>query len=219
VEGVGIGGDHAHRTLPIPPLRREPWNKGRPIGQNRPLKPKDVWTIRVRLQLEGRKRDLAMFNLAVDSKLRGCDLVRLKIDDVSAGGRVRDRATVIQKKTGRTVQFEITEQTRGGIEDWLSSLGGRRGQYLFPSRFRKQAHLSTRQCARIVHRWVERAGLDSWAYGTHSMRRTKPAQIYKKTGNLRAVQLLLGHTMLESTVRHLGIELDDALSISEQVEL
>jgi Phage integrase family len=219
VEGVGIGGDHAHRTLPIPPLRREPWNKGRPIGQNRPLKPKDVWTIRVRLQLEGRKRDLAMFNLAVDSKLRGCDLVRLKIDDVSAGGRVRDRATVIQKKTGRTVQFEITEQTRGGIEDWLSSLGGRRGQYLFPSRFRKQAHLSTRQCARIVHRWVERAGLDSWAYGTHSMRRTKPAQIYKKTGNLRAVQLLLGHTMLESTVRHLEIELDDALSISEQVEL
>jgi integrase len=201
------------------PRRREPWNKGRLIGQKRPLKPKDVWTIRVRLQLEGRKRDLAMFNLAVDSKLRGCELVRLKIDDVSAGGTVRDRATVVQKKTGRPVQFEITEQTRSAIGDWLSNLGDRRGQYLFPSRFRKQPHLSTRQYARIVHRWVERAGLDRSAYGTHSMRRTKPAQIYKKTGNLRAVQLLLGYTKLESTVRYLGIEVDDALSISEQVEL
>jgi integrase len=138
---------------------------------------------------------------------------------VSAGGTVRDRATVIQNKTGRPVQFEITEPTRSAIGDWLSNLGGRRGQYLFPSRFRKQPHLSTRQYARIVHRWVERAGLDSSAYGTHSMRRTKPAQIYKKTGNLRAVQLLLGHTKLESTVRYLGIEVDDALSISEQVEI
>jgi integrase len=126
---------------------------------------------------------------------------------------------VIQKKTGRPVQFEITEQTRSAIGDWLSSIGGRTGQYLFPSRFRKQPHLSTRQYARIVHRWVERAGLDRSSYGTHSMRRTKPAQIYKKTGNLRAVQLLLGHTKLESTVRYLGIEVDDALSISERVEL
>jgi integrase len=201
------------------PQRREPRNKGRLIGQKRPLKPKDVWTIRVRLQLEDRKRDLAMFNLAVDSKLRGCDLVRLKIDDVSAGGRVRDRATVIQKKTGRPVQFEITEQTRSAIGDWPSGLSGIRAQYLFPSRFRKHPHLSTRRYARIVHRWVECAGLDTSAYGTHPMRRTKPAQIYKKTGNLRAVQLLLGHTKLESTVRYLGIEVDDALSISEQVEL
>jgi integrase len=186
----------------IPARQRSPWNRGRLIGQKRPLKPKDVWTIRVRLQMEGRRRDLAMFNLAIDSKLRGCDLVRLRIDDVFAGGRVRDRATVIQKKTGRPVQFEITEQTR-----------------LFPSRFRGKPHLSTRQYARIVHRWADRAGLDSSAYGTHSLRRTKPAQIYKKTGNLRAVQLLLGHTKLESTVRYLGIELDDALSISEQIEL
>jgi integrase len=199
--------------------QHDPWNKGRLIGQKRPLKPKDVWTIRVRLQLEGRKRDLAMFNLAIDSKLRGCDLIRLQIDDVCAGGLVRDRATVIQKKTGRPVQFEITEQTRTAVGDWLSSLGSRNERYLFPSRFREQPHVSTRQYARIVHGWVERAGLDSSAYGTHSMRRTKPAQIYKKTGNLRAVQLLLGHTKLESTVRYLGIEVDDALSISEQVEL
>ena len=194
-----------------------PWNKGRLIGQKRPLKPKDVWAIRVRLQLEGRKRDLALFNLAIDSKLRGCDLVRLRVDDVCAGGRVRDRATVIQKKTGRPVQFEITEQTRASIRDWLSE--GSTRSYLFPSRFRDRPHISTRQYARIVHRWVERAGLDSSAYGTHSMRRTKAAQIYKKTGNLRAVQLLLGHTKLESTVRYLGIEVDDALGIAEQVEL
>jgi len=204
---------------PTPSRQHAPWNKGRLIGQKRPLKPKDVWTIRVRLQLERRRRDLAMFNLAIDSKLRGCDLVRLRIDDVLAGGRTRDRATVIQKKTGRPVQFEITEQTRRAIGEWLAAVGAGQDRYLFPSRFRKQPHISTRQYAGIVHRWVERAGLDSSAYGTHSMRQTKPAQIYRKTGNLRAVQLLLGHTKLESTVRYLGIEVDDAISISEQVEL
>jgi len=198
---------------------RAPWNKGRLIGQKRPLKPKEVWAIRVRLQLEERRRDLALFNLALDSKLRGCDLVRLQVKDVCVGGRVRDRATVIQRKTGRPVQFEITEQTRAAIRDWVANSVPGNGQYLFPSRFHDQPHISTRQYARIVHRWVERAGLDSSAYGTHSMRRTKAAQIYKKTGNLRAVQLLLGHTKLESTVRYLGIEVDDALSISEQVEL
>jgi integrase len=199
--------------------RYHPWNKGRLIGQKRPLKSKYVWAIRVRLQLERRARDLALFNLAIDSKLRGCDLVRLQVEDVCAGGQVRDRATIIQKKTGRPVLFEITEQARASIQDWLPKVAGRKGRYLFPSRFRAQPHLSTRQYARIVHAWVESAGLDSSGYGTHSMRRTKAAQIYKKTGNIRAVQLLLGHTKLESTVRYLGIEVDDALSISEQVEL
>jgi hypothetical protein len=137
----------------IPARQRLPWNRGRLIGQKRPLKPKDVWTIRVRLQMEGRRRDLAMFNLAIDSKLRGCDLVRLRIDDVFAGGRVRDRATVIQKKTGRPVQFEITEQTRAAIGEWLTVLDARNSRYLFPSRFRGKPHLSTRQYARIVHRF------------------------------------------------------------------
>jgi integrase len=169
--------------------------------------------------MDGRMRDLAMFNLAIDSKLRGCDLVSLKIDDVCAGGRARERATVIQQKTGRPVQFEITEQTRSSIRDWLSEVDPGVGRYLFPSRIRAQLHLSTRQYAQIVHGWVESAGLDSSAYGTHSMRWTKAAQIYRKTGNLRAVRLLLGHTKLESTVRYLGIEVDDALSIAEQVEL
>ena len=209
-----------HATIsPIVGFLKTPWNKGRLIGQKRPLRPKDVWAIRVRLQLEGRKRDLALFNLAIDSKLRGCDLVSLQVEDVCAGGRVRDRATVIQKKTGRPVQFEITEQTRSSIREWLSDADLRDGCYLFPSRFRARPHLSTRQYARIVHAWVETAGLDSSAYGTHSMRRTKAAQIYRRTGNLRAVQLLLGHTKLENTVRYLGIEVDDALSIAEQVEL
>ena len=147
------------------------------------------------------------------------DLVQLQVNDVCVGGRVRDRATVIQRKTGRPVQFEMTEQTRAALRDWVANSVPANGQYLFPSRFHDQPHISTRQYARIVHHWVERAGLDSSAYGTHSMRRTKAAQIYKKTGNLRAVQLLLGHTRLESTVRYLGIEVDDALSISEQVEL
>jgi integrase len=196
--------------------RRDPWNKGRLIGQERPPKPRDVWSIRVRLQLqvERRARNLALFNLAIDSKLRGCDLVRLQVEDVSVGGRVRDRATIVQKKTGRPVQFEITEQTRAAIQAWLADIRSRNTRYLFPSRVRTQPHLSTRQYARIVHSWVASAGLDSSAYGTHSMRRTKAAQIYKKTGNLRAVQLLLGHTKLESTVRYLGIEVDDALAVS-----
>ena len=145
--------------------------------------------------------------------------MRLQVEDVCAGGRVRDRAMVIQKKTGRPVQFEITEQTRGSIQAWPFKVAAKNSKYLFPSRFRAQPHLSTRQYVRIVHVWVESAGLDSSAYGTHSMQRTKAAQIYKKTGNLRAVQLLLGYTKLESTVRYPGIEVDDALSISEQVEL
>jgi len=156
--------------------------------------------------------------LAIDSKLRGCDLVRVKIDDVCAGGRVRDRATVIQKKTGRPVQFEITEQTRSAIGEWLAAFDARRGRNLFPSRFRQKPHLSTRHYARIVRRWMERAGPDSPAHGTPPLRRTKPAQIYRKAGNLRAIQLH-GHTKLESTVRYLGVELDDALAISEQGEL
>ena len=179
-----------------------PWNKGRLLGQKRPLRPKDVWTIRVRLQLESSKRDLSMFNLAIDSKLRGCDLVRLQVNDVCADGRVRDRAVVIQKKTGRSVQFELTEQTRLSVEEWLDRRRLTTSGYIFPSRSAKHPHVSTRQYARIVKKWVASAGLDSSAYGTHSMRRTKAAQIYKKTGNLRAVQLLLGHTKLESTVRY-----------------
>jgi integrase len=198
---------------------RTPWNKGRFVGQKRALRPKEVWAVRVRLQIKHNKRDLAMFNLAIDSKLRGCDLVSLRLDDIAVGGQVRDRATIIQRSTDRPVQFEITEQTRASLQDWLNARPADRGPYVFPSRVHNQPHVTARQYARIVRGWIEDAGMDSSAYGTHSRRRTKAAQIYRNTGNLRAVQLLLGHTKIESTVRYLGIEVDDALTFSEQVEL
>ena len=146
-------------------------------------------------------------------------MVAMKVMDVCIGGRIRERTTIVQRKTSRPVQFEITEQTRAALRDWIEKLQVPADSYLFPSRLHASPHLSTRQYSRIVENWVESAGLDSTGYGTHSMRRTKAAQIYRKTGNLRAVQLLLGHTKLESTVRYLGIEVEDALAISEQTEL
>jgi integrase len=196
--------------------QRPPWNKGRLIGQKRPLLPRQVWAIRARLELADNLRDLALFNLAIDSKLRGCDLVRLKVVDLVAGGNVRDRVSVIQSKTGRPVQFEVSENTRRSVLAWVTSAPMLGQVYLFPSRFHSSPHISTRQYARLVHDWVSAIGLDPSGYGTHSLRRTKAALIYRKTGNLRAVQLLLGHTKVDSTVRYLGVELDDALSIAEK---
>jgi integrase len=197
----------------------EPWNKGRPVGQKAPLKLKDIWAIRVRLQLSKRIRDLALFNLAIDSKLRGCDLVRLTVKDVTHGAGVATRAIVIQQKTHRPVQFEITAQTRESLEKWIQTTKMKMDDFIFPSRVHKSGHISTRQYARIVHNWVSEIGLDTTNYGTHTMRRTKVSIIYRRTKNLRAVQLLLGHTKLESTVRYLGIEVDDALEIAEQVDI
>jgi integrase len=188
-------------------------------GQKPPLKPREVWAIRVRLQIQGALRDLALFNLAIDSKLRSCDLVALRVADVATTGGIRERAVVVQQKTGHPVQFELTDQPRESVLRWIThqALGDK--DYLFPSRRRARPHLSTRQFARIVNRWVAAIGLDPGKYGTHSLRRTKAAVIYRETGNLRAVQLLLGHTKLESTVRYLGVEVDDALRISEQIDL
>lgn len=199
--------------------RHEPWNKGKLIGQKSPLKLKDIWAIRVRLQLAGRTRDLALFNLAIDSKLRACDLVKLKVRDVSHGGRIASRAIVMQQKTQRPVQFEIMEQTRDTVSQWVCMAGLRSEDSLFPSRIHDSPHLSTRQYARIVCAWATEIGLDPASYGTHTMRRTKASLIYRRTKNLRAVQLLLGHTKLESTVRYLGIEVDDALEMAEQTEV
>jgi site-specific recombinase XerC len=197
----------------------EAWNKGKLIGQKPPLKPKDIWAIRFHLQNRHAIRELAMFNLAIDSKLRGCDLVSLYVRDVTHGSQILRRAMVIQRKTQRPVQFELTEPTRTAVAAWIEKAHLRSDQSLFPSRISGESHISTRQYARLVHKWVEVAGLDSSAYGTHSMRRTKATLIYKRTKNLRAAQLLLGHTKLESTVRYLGIEVDDALEISEQTEI
>jgi integrase len=196
-----------------------PWNKGRLIGQKLPLKLKEIWAIRVRLQLAQHIRALALFNLAIDSKLRGYDLVRLHVADVSLGTRILARAIVMQQKTHRPVQFEITEQTRTSISAWVEKAHLMSRDYLFPSRVTKSGHITTRQYARTVASWVESIGLNRSAYGTHTMRRTKVTLIYRQTKNLRAVQLLLGHTKLESTVRYLGIEVDDALDIAEKIEV
>lgn len=198
---------------------RDPWNKGKLVGQKAPLKLKEIWAIRVRLQLSGRIRDLALFNLAIDSKLRACDLVKLRVRDISHGDSIAARTNVMQQKTQRPVQFEITEQTRDSLSSWIGTANLRPGDFLFPSRVRQSPHLSTRQYSRIVDRWVRGIGLDTAAYGTHTMRRTKASLIYRRTKNLRAVQLLLGHTKLESTVRYLGIEVDDALEMAEQTEV
>ena len=202
-------------TLPLIPPR----HRGRLIVQKPPLKPREVWAIRIRLQMQGNQRDLALFNLAIDSKLRSCDLVALRVSDVATGDTFRERATIVQQKTGRPVQFELSEQTREAVHAWMKQRVLSERQFLFPSRIHTCPHLSTRQYGRIVNRWVASIGLDPHKYGTHSLRRTKAALIYKKTGNLRAVRLLLGHAKLESTVRYLGIEVDDALRISEQIEL
>ena len=181
-----------------------PWNKGRLIGPKPPLKFREIWAIRIRLQLAKRARDLALFNLSIDSKLRGCDLVKLQVRDVAHSGRVIPRATVMQQKTGQPVKFELTEQTREAVEAWIAKAQLSFYQFLFPSRMTRSPHISTRQYARIVKSWVARIGLDPGDYGTHSLRRTKATLIYKRTKNLRALQLLLGHTKLESTVRYLG---------------
>jgi integrase len=199
--------------------KRIPWNKGKQVGQKPPLKLKEIWTIRIRLQLAGNIRDLALFNLAIDSKLRSCDLVKIRVKDIANGKTVSSRAIVMQQKTNRPVQFEIMEQTRESILNWIDFAGLGYSDYLFKSRFKSSVHISTRQYARIVESWVAKIGLDPASYGTHSMRRTKASLIYKRTKNLRAVQLLLGHSKLESTVRYLGIEVDDALEMAEQTEV
>lgn len=193
--------------------------RGAPRGQKRPLRPREVWAIRARLEMLGDVRNLALLNLAIDSKLRGCDLVRLKVSDAFSAGSVRERATVIQKKTSRPVQFEITKLTANSLVAHVQEANLSKADFLFPSRNTCSDHLSTRQYHRIVDKWVEQIGLKVSDYGTRSLRRTKVAQLYRNTGNLRAVQLLLGHAKIESTIRYLGIELEDALQISEALEI
>ena len=196
-----------------------PWNKGKIVGQKSPLKLKDIWAIRIRLQLNNRTRELALFDLGLDSKLRACDLVKLRVNDICHGDRVSTRAIVLQQKTSLPVQFEITQPTREAVEAWIKESSLQSDDYLFPSRVHESPHLGTRQYARILEGWIEEIGLDPAQYGTHSMRRTKATLIYRRTKNLRAVQLLLGHTKIESTVRYLGIEVEDALEMAEQTDI
>jgi integrase len=208
--------EHSNLTISIP--KQVPWNKGKLIGAKPPLRQKHVWAIRTMLQVERSTRDLAMFNLAIDSKLRGCDVVAIRVDDIAPNGYAIDRATVRQRKTGRPVRFELTEHTRQAIDDYLKVSRKKPGEFLF-SAPQSERRMTPRQYGRLVSDWFAGVGLDPHLYGTHSLRRTKATLIYRRTGNLRAVQLLLGHTKIESTVRYLGIDVDDALAIAEQVDV
>ncbi|TMP41970.1 MULTISPECIES: tyrosine-type recombinase/integrase [unclassified Pseudoalteromonas] len=195
------------------------WNKGRIIGQKAPLRPQEVWSIRARLEMVRNIKELALFNLAIDSKLRGCDLVSLKVSDVMRSGEILARTSIVQHKTGTGVQFEITQQTRKWVKQWIEIQGLGYDDYIFRSRINSVPYMATWTYDRIVHKWVESIGLDSSLYGTHSMRRTKVSILYKRDKNLRAIQLLLGHKKIESTVRYLGIDVQDALEASENLEL
>jgi integrase len=198
---------------------RRPWNAGNMVGAKRPLKPRDVWAIRFFLDEHRRLRDRALFDLAIDSKLRGCDIVKMKIGDIVVGGALRTRATVVQQKTHRPVQFELMTEARKTLLTWLTRRRGTLDDFIFPSRINYMGHLSTRQYARLVDEWVGAVGLNVAEYGTHSMRRTKASLIYKATGNLRAVQILLGHSNIENTVRYLGVDIDDAITLAERTEI
>ena len=206
-------------NLPAIRALRPAWNIGRIVGQKRPLKPKHVWAIRVRLELAENHRDLALFNMAIDSKLCGCDRAKMKVVDVMASGQIEERASVLQSNTQIPVRFEISEGTRGSVEKWMEDELMVGSNYLWPGRFQERLHISTRQYARIARDWVTSIGLEASGYGTYSIRRTEVRQIQKKTGNLRAVQLLLDHTKMGSTVRYLGVELEDALAIAEAIEI
>jgi len=199
--------------------KRQVWNAGRTVGAKRALKPKQIWEIRFFLNQRRRLRDRALFDLAIDSKLRGCDLVQMKIGDLVSGGQIRTRAIVMQQKTGRPVQFELLPDARASLLAWLERRGGTVDDYVFPSRVDHNGHLSTRQYARLVDEWVTGVGLMRSEYGTHSLRRTKASIIYRATGNLRAVQILLGHSKIENTVRYLGIDVEDALALAENTEI
>ena len=209
---------HDEANLTLPTSTGVPWNKGKLIGAKPPLRQKHVWAIRTMLQNERNKRDLAKFNLAIDSKLRGCDVVAIRVDDVAPNGYAVDRATVRQRKTGRPVRFELTEHTRQAVDDYLKVSCKKPGEFLFTGP-KSGRSMTPRQYGRLVSDWFVGVGLDPHLYGTHSLRRTKATLIYRRTGNLRAVQLLLGHTKIESTVRYLGIDVDDALAIAEQVDV
>ncbi|PZV36499.1 tyrosine-type recombinase/integrase [Mesorhizobium kowhaii] len=198
---------------------RRAWNAGRKVGAKRALKPRQVWAVRFFLDQHHRVRDRALFDLAIDSKLRGCDIVKIKIGELVSGSQIRTRAIVVQQKTGRPVQFELMDDARASLLAWFDRRGGAIDDYAFPSRIDHADHLSTRQYARLVDEWVTGIGLRREEYGTHSLRRTKASIIYKATGNLRAVQILLGHTKIENTVRYLGVDVEDALTLAEGTEI
>jgi site-specific recombinase XerC len=207
----------ANTVSPSGEGRAVPWNKGKLLGQRPPLKLKEIWAIRSRLQLDHRTRELALFNLAIDGKPRGCDLVSLRVHDVVQGSHVAARAIVMQKRTQRPVQFELTEQTGDAVAAWIGAAHLTSEQFLFPSRVAKSPHRSTRQYSRMVGFWVGSVGLDPADYGPHSLRRTKPTVIYRRTKNLRAVLLLLGYSNLKATERYITIDRETLETATDNV--
>ena len=194
------------------------WNKGKRVGQKKAFKLEEIWRIRIRLEIENKLEQLALFNLAIDSKLRSCDLISLKVRDISSSSLIQSRAIIEQQKTHKEVQFEITPKTQQCLSQWICINKLSPSDFLFPSP-RKSGHpICYHYYANIVKNWVSKLGLDITQYGTHSLRRTKASLIYAKTKNLRAIQLLLGHSKLQSTIEYLGVEIEDALSISEGTE-
>ena len=194
------------------------WNKGKRVGQKKAFKLEDIWRIRIRLEIEKKLEQLVLFNLAIDSKLRSCDLLNLKVRDISSSGLIQTRAVIEQKKTRSEVQFEITPRTVQCLTHWIHDNKLVSADFIFFSRRKRNTHVSYHYYANIVKQWVSELGLDITQYGTHSLRRTKASLIYAKTKNLRAIQLLLGHSKLQSTIEYLGVEIEDALSISEATE-
>jgi integrase len=194
------------------------WNKGKRVGQKKAFKLEEIWRIRIRLEIENKLEQLVLFNLAIDSKLRSCDLINLKVRDISSASLVQSRAIIEQQKTHKEVQFEITPKTQQCMSQWIYLNNLSSSDFLFPSPRKMGRHICYHYYANIVKNWVSTLGLDITQYGTHSLRRTKASLIYAKTKNLRAIQLLLGHSKLQSTIEYLGVEIEDALSISESTE-
>jgi integrase len=186
--------------------KRGPWNKGKVIGRKLPLSLRQIRSIRVRLKSARQIRELALFNLAIDSNLNACDLVQLRVRDVAKGRRILSRTTIAQLESRRAIHFEISDETRDSVAAWIAHEKLKSDKDLFPSRLSESPHLSTRQFARLVASWVGSIGLHPGAYGTQSLRRTKAALIYRRSRSLLAAQLFLGHTRLRSTARFLGID-------------
>ena len=195
------------------------FNKTKRSGVKKPFRLEEIWRIRTRLEIENSLMQLAVLNLAIDSKLRASDLLSLRVCDVSSQDKIFSRVKHIQRKTDIEVQFEITTRTQQSLMKWILISSLNASDYLFPSQRRKQQPISYSYYRSLVRKWASDLGLDSNLYGTHSMRRAKATLLYAKTKNIRAVQLLLGHTKVDNTIRYLGVELEDVLMFSEGIEL
>lgn len=187
-------------------------------GVKRPFKLEEIWRIRTRLEIQDNLMQLALLNLAIDSKLRACDLLSLKVQDIATQDQIFERVQWTQRKTGIDVQFEITPRTQQSLTRWIHSVPLVAKDYIFKSTRRANQSISYSYYRTIIRCWTEQLGLDPDLYGTHSMRRTKATLVYARTKNIRAVQLLLGHTKIDNTIRYLGIEIEDAIKISRETD-